>query len=421
MKKPLKVWLVKEGESLPTDEGQQRLLRMGLIASEFEKTGADILWFASTFNHNLKEFRADHTMEVRVNQHYTIRLLHGRNYTKNLSLGRIMHFWEERRQFSRLVKGVEMPDVILAAMPNIDLALASVKYGKQHGVPVFVDVRDLWPDLYEDFFPRLKWLVHLAIIPFKIQLAYTLRNATGILATSEGFLDWALRYACRGRGPNDNYYYVSYPDTDVDLGESDYQYWYDMGLSSDDIICCFFGQFGHAVELEPVMHAAIQTAKQNPRIKYVICGEGEKLNSYKQILGDVDNVLFPGWVSRRQICALGDLATVGLLSYRKNKNFEWSMPNKFCEYLALGLAVVVEPEGMMADLIKENDIGFRYDNSAELASELLYLAEHGKEAEGMKRRARALYERQFKADVVYGKMVADIIRMTAERGGQNAH
>ncbi len=411
MNDPINVWLLKEGEALPTDKGQQRLLRMGLIAEEFDKSGANIKWFASTFDHNLKKFRSDHTVELPVNDHYSICLLHGRNYKKNLSAGRILHYRDERKQFGKLAEKMPVPDVIVAAMPNIDLALAAVEYGKKHNVPVFVDVRDLWPELYEDYFPKLKKLVHVAITPFKRQLSYTLKNATGIFATSDKFLDWALGYAGREKCPNDNYYYVSYPDTNVELTDEDYKYWYDMGLSEDDTICCFFGQFGHAVNLEPVMYAALETAKKNPRIKYVICGMGEKLETYKQILGGAENVIFPGWVDRRQISALGKLSSVGLLSYRKNKNFEWSMPNKFCEYLALGLSVVVEPEGMMADLAKKHKIGFRYDNESELAGHLLYLSEHPDEVAEMKVRARALYEKQFKADVVYAKLVEDVKRI----------
>ncbi len=406
-----KVWLVKEGEALPIDKGQQRLLRMGLIAEEFDKAGANIKWFASTFDHNLKKFRVNHTIELPVNDHYSVCLLHGRNYKKNLSAGRILHYADERKQFGKLTCHMEQPDVIIAAMPNIDLALAAVKYGRKHSIPVFVDVRDMWPELYEDYFPRFKKLVHYAIIPFKRQLIWTLKNATGITATSDKFLDWALGYAGREKRENDNFYYVSYPDTNVELTDSDFQYWHNMGLSEKDIICCFFGQFGHAVNLEPVMYAALQTAKVNPQIKYVICGMGEKLETYKQILNGADNVFFPGWVDRKQICALGKISSVGLLSYRKNKNFEWSMPNKFCEYLALGLAVVVEPTGMMADLAEKNEIGFRYDDAHELAEKLLYLANHRGEIPGMKERSRALYEEQFKADIVYGRMVSDIRRI----------
>ena len=87
------------------------------------------------------------------------------------------------------------------------------------------------------------------------------------------------------------------------------------------------------------------------------------------------------------------------------------MPNKFCEYLALGLSVMVAPTGMMADLAAKHNIGFQYNNASELAERLCYLADRKNEVAGMKVRARALYEAQFKADVVYGKMVEDIRRI----------
>ena len=49
MSKPINVWLVKEGEALPTDEGQQRLLRMGLIAEEFDKAVFDEFGWENAF------------------------------------------------------------------------------------------------------------------------------------------------------------------------------------------------------------------------------------------------------------------------------------------------------------------------------------------------------------------------------------
>ena len=403
------VWLLKVGEALPTDNGSQRMLRMGLIAEEFKKRGANIIWWASSFNHNSKSFRADGAKRLKVSEGYEIQLLHGCDYKKNLSLGRIRHYAMERKQFEQMAEEMPKPDIILAAMPNIDLALAAVKYGKKHGVPVFVDVRDLWPELFEDYFPRFKRIVHYAIIPFKMQLSWTLRNATGIYATSDKFLNWALGYAKREKQPLDSYYYVSYPDTNVELTEQDMQYWYDKGLSQDDLICCFFGQFGHAVNIEPVLHAALELKDKAPNVKFVICGLGEKLDSYKQIVGDATNVLFPGWVDRKQICALGKLSSIGLLSYRKNKNFEWSMPNKFCEYLALGLGLMIEPSGMMADLAKKHECGYQYTDAHDMAEKLQYLSMHRDEIKGMKQRARQLYEESFKADVVYARMVSDLI------------
>lgn len=415
MKERLNVWLVKEGEALPSDKGEQRLLRMGLIAEELIKEGHNVLWWASTFNHNLKTYRANEPVELEINDRYHIQLVHGRKYSKNLSIGRLLHFIDERKQFERIAEGKNKPDIILASMPNIDLAYAAVRYGKKKNVPVVIDVRDLWPDLYEDYFPRFKKLVHIAIIPIKRQLSYTLKNATAIYATSEKFLDWALNYAQRKKRNYDNYYYVSYPDSkDIKLTNEDYAYWSKMGLSSKDLICCFFGQFGNAVNLEPIMHASVLLKDSNPEIKFVICGMGEKIDIYKGIIGDSPNVFFPGWVDKKQICALGTISSIGLLAYRKNKNFEWSMPNKFCEYLSLGLYLMVEPEGMMSDLSERYKCGYRYSSTEDLCNHLKHLSINRGKVLQSKKNSRNLYERFFKADEVYSKLVNDLTKISME-------
>ena len=131
LKRKMNVWLLRIGEVLPIDEGEPRLLRMGLIAEEFHKSGAEITWFCSTFDHNLKKYRFEEKKEVNVKEGYMINLLHGRNYSKNLSIARILHYYDERRQFEKIAAKKPKPDVILAAMPNIDLAFVAVKYGKK--------------------------------------------------------------------------------------------------------------------------------------------------------------------------------------------------------------------------------------------------------------------------------------------------
>ena len=43
MIKRIKVWLVNEGENLPEDDNNPRLQRMGLLAYEVEKLGAEVI------------------------------------------------------------------------------------------------------------------------------------------------------------------------------------------------------------------------------------------------------------------------------------------------------------------------------------------------------------------------------------------
>lgn len=412
----MKVWLLKVGEAIPSDEGEQRYLRMGLIALEFVKAGADVVWWVSSFDHNKKCFRDGTDKDYVVNEHYKLKYLHGLGYTKNWSIGRLVHYYQEKREFYRRAEKEEKPDVILAAMPNMDLANAAVHYGLKHNVPVFVDVRDTWPELYVDYAPKnLKLFVKCLIYPFKKQLSWTLKNAIGVFGTSDLFLKWALGYAGRPQNKYDDYFYVSYPNTDIILNDSDIEEWKNKGLSEDDFICCFFGQFGHAVDLEMVMRTSRIVEKKAPRVKFVICGTGEKLNNYKEIVGSGKNVIFPGWVNRKQIVALGKLSSAGLLSYVPNKNFENSMPNKFCEYLALGQVLLIQPKGMMADLAQKYMCGFHYSNENELAELLIKLSREPKEEiKKYQENARKLYEQQFKSSVVYKRLAKRVLEAADE-------
>ncbi len=408
-----KVWLLRVGEALPTDEGNQRLLRMGLIAEELVKQGVEVTWWVSSFDHNKKEFRNVKDNPQIVNEKYKLIYLNGNGYKKNWSISRLLHYYKEKKDFFNKAKNEEKPDIILASMPNIDLAQAAVKYGKKHNIPVVVDIRDTWPELYVDYAPqKIKWAIKAMIFPFKRQLSWTLSNATNIYATSDLFLEWGLNYAKRKQKKFDNYYYVSYPDTNIEIVDADLEEWYSMGIEKDDIVLCFFGQFGHAVDIETVLKASLKTVN-NKRIKYVICGTGEKLESYKEIVGDNKNVIFPGWVNRKQICALGKISTAGLLSYVPNKNFENSMPNKFCEYLALGLVLLIQPHGMMKKLAEKNNCGFQYNNEQELADILEKICNQEKSAiNKMKENSRKLYEKEFRSDVVYKKMATDLIELS---------
>ncbi len=412
-----KIWLLKVGEALPSDEGEQRLLRMGLIAEELSKDNNYVTWWVSSFDHNKKEFRKIDKKELPINDNLKLIFLKGKGYKKNWSIARLRHYLQEKKEFFKIASKMDLPDIILASMPNMDLANAAVKFGKKHDIPVVIDVRDTWPELYVDYAPnKLKPIVNKMIFPFKRQLSWTLSNAYCIFATSDKFLDWALTYAKRPRNKYDDYFYVSYPDTNIKLSKSDINSWYRYDIDKDDIIVCFFGQFGHAVDIETVIRASNITYKVQPNIKYVICGTGEKLNVYRNMIEKNNKcVIFPGWVNRKQICALGKISTFGLLSYVPNKNFENSMPNKFCEYLALSQILLIQPKGMMKDFALKNNCGYCYENDQQLAKILIETSKKDiKDLNEMKKNSRLLYENAFKSDIVYKRLSDKLLYIANE-------
>jgi len=399
----LSVWLLRSGEPLPSDGGEPRLLRMGLIAGELSRK-AGVIWWCSSFDHSKKEFRVGANTDIEICESLRLKMLYACGYKKNLSIRRIIHYKIEAHKFLKLAEQETEPDIIVAAMPPIEYAHAAVKYAKKRGIPVIIDVRDRWPELYEEYFNGIKRLVRIAITPFKEQLAWTLKHATGIFATSELFLEWALGYAGRPRNIFDRYYFVSYPDPNITIQEQDTQKWYQAGIEEDDFICCFFGEFGYAVDLETVLETAVLIEQEVPKVKFVICGTGQKMESYKKITRSIGNVIYPGWVDRRQICALGKIADAGLLAYKPSKNYECSFPNKFGEYLALGLPLLIRPKGVMQGLAMEHHCGLSYNDPTSLCDAIVYLSNHPEETEQMKLNSRALYEESFRADVVYRDM-----------------
>lgn len=406
-----KIWIVKTAEPLPCDEGV-RLLRMGLVAQALSKDKAnELVWWSSTFDHYRKRVRCEQDKIVNIEENYIVRLMHiTGNYTSNLSPKRLLHQLYEGKRFYQLAVKEDKPDVIVCPMPTLEMAYYASMYAKRFSVPLIIDIRDLFPDMYIDFVPaKYRFIVKLGVIPYRIMLRKALKNATSLIATSEKFLEWGLRYSKRTRMLEDRVFYVSYPDNNLVLNQKEIDYWYDnFDLKKEDFICCFFGKFGFTVDLETVMRAAVITQIECPSIKYVICGEGEKLNEYKEILGDAQNVIFPGWVNRRQICALGRISKVGLLAYKPGKNYEDSMPNKFCEYLALGQVLLVEPKGMMLDFATKFDCGMSFTDEITLSKCLVDLQNNKDKVEKMRHNSRNLYEELFCAEKVYDEYASFI-------------
>lgn len=408
-----KIWLLRVGEVLPCDESTPRLFRMGMIADILSKRGHKVVWWSSTLNHFTKKFRSLQDQDIQVSENLKLKLIHSCGYARNMSLRRLRHQYIEKHKFGRLAARLHKPDIILASMPTIELAHAAVRYARKAGIPVIVDIRDTFPDMYVDFCSdKLRPFMRVFIIPYQIELSVALRGATGIFATSEAFLNWGLGYAHRSRNQYDDVYHVSYPDPKEAVGEDDRAFWRAQGLTGDEFICCFFGQFGFTVDIDTVLEAARLIKPRNPSVRIVLCGVGEKMDEFKERVRDIGNVLFPGWVDRKQISALGEISSAGLMSYRPGKNYEWSMPNKFCEYLALGLAILLQPAGVMKTMIEQNHCGLHYENARQLVDAVLYLADHPDELREMKENARALYEQSFNAKHVYGKL-ADRLEETA--------
>ncbi len=404
----MNIWLVKEGEPLPSDGENVRLFRMGILARALLARGHTVTWFSSTFNHAEKRFRTTHDEVIELEPGYTLRLLHAPGYSRNVSAARARHQRITASKFLAAAKALDPPDVILCAMPTINLSCACVRYALRYSVPVLIDIRDLWPDIYEDYVPSpARPLVRAACAYSRSRLKWALRNADGIIGLTEPYLQWGLDYAGRKKAGLDAVFPLGYADLSAQTHISAPAI-EALGWNSAEFTVCFFGQIGQAADLETVVDAA-RLLKDEP-VSFVLCGTGEKLDALKERARDLPRVFFPGWVDAAAICAVARAASAGLMPYRPSKNYEMNMPNKFAEFLSFGLPVLVQPGGLMAGIVKERACGLRYSDAASLAQAITTLKDDPALLKRFCANARALYEKALRADAVYAAMVEHLER-----------
>lgn len=399
----MRIWLINDGENLPVDGKNPRLQRMGLLAKMLASKNVEVTWWQSTFNHYRKEYRFNEDKDVQIEKRLLLKMLHsGIGYSKNVSVRRLVHQWHMGKKFYDAACKEIKPDLILCCMPTLEFLHFAVKYAKKNNIPYIVDVRDLNPDVFlQPFHGVLRSAVKIGIKPMQWSLTKGLKGAKGLAATSEPYMEWALKYARRMKTENDNVFYVAYPDCNVPSSLSEDSRWKKYE-GRTGLLCSFFGQFGKLVDYETIIRTAEICKDKNLDVKFLLCGNGELLEHYQNVVKEkhLENVEIPGWVNQTDISDIGFISDIGLMAYYPNEAFNMQMPNKFSEYLALGLAIALQPVGIMREKIEQNQCGFHYETEQQLYEQLKYLVEHPAELATMKKNSRKLFEQAFSSSVV---------------------
>lgn len=418
----MNIWLIIPGEPTKLDPGKPRLLRTGMLAEYLHRRGHRIVFWTTSENHVVKENRCGQSLRLAAGERYAIWLLYGPRYRRNVSLRRIWHNMRSAREFRRLAPREERPDVILSAYPTLELCEAAIDYARGRGVPVLVDVRDLWPDIFLEIAPRpLARAMGLLLTPMFRQSRRIFRSAAAITGITEAAVAWAVARggAVDPAAPHRAFpmAYSPRPVEGEERAEAE-AFWDRRGVPAGGgrFVACFFGQLSARYELPAVVEAARLLAQRgDDRIRFVVCGTGEAQARLKRLAAGLTNIDFPGWMNTAQIWVLLRRSAVGLLPYPSSLDYRLSYPNKAGEYLSAGLPIVSSVQGAMQSLLENNGCGVTYGNgdAVELAAVLEELAASPARREAMSDRSRALFERLFNADRVYADFCDHLEAMAA--------
>ena len=416
--KPMKIWLVTIGEPLPLGISKDdRLHRTGQFARYCASKGHEVVWWTSTFDHFRKQhhFEGDKTMAH--SRWLKIMLLRGCGYARNVSLGRLRDHRQLAEKFARAAEQMEVPDVIVAALPTIELCSACVDFGKRHAVPVVLDARDMWPDIFAEAVPRVAQpAARLLLRPLYKMAERACSEATAIIGITDAFVDWGVRRGKRGRRAFDRSFPIAYEATEPapeKIGAAD-RFWDELGIYRDspEMVVCYFGNVGVQLDLEHAVEGAWSLYRQGSRTRLVLCGSGERLEEYRKKSAGCPNVLFPGWVDGARIWSLMRRSHAGLDPLPCRYDFLATINNKAVEYLSAGLPVISSPQsGVLYELLRTESCGMSYD-SGSAEGLLKRLETDGAMRTAMSSRSSSVFALRFSAEAVHAEMenyLADVV------------
>ena len=352
----MKIWLITIGEPIPTDGKDVRLLKTGLFADWLQKKGHNVTFINSTFDHYKRKKRFEATKIVEFKKNYKIVLLWGSEYTKSISLQRFVNHKNVSRSFKKWLKlNREIPDIIICSYPTIELCKESIIFGNKNKIPVLVDVRDFWPDVFSEYLPsKIRWIGHYIFYFINLKVQTTLSKATNLSSMTETALLWTLKKAKRAKLENDFIFPFSYPDKSKTL--------LTLGKKNKDkhkIRMCFFGTIHKRSGLDLfIVGLSRLSIEEKKQITFNVAGTGSELERLKKLSRELDApVKFLGWLEKSQIQSLMSNSNAGILAVN-SLDFKLSIPNKIVEYLSGGLAIISCTEGEVKKFLEKNQCGF---------------------------------------------------------------
>ena len=408
----MNIWLIHPAEPVPIS-GNTRLFRYGKLCGLLAKRGHVATQWASTFDHFSKQQRTRGDCLFEVEAGYRVQLVYGSPYKKHVGFARMRSQREVAQNFTKCAEKSVPPDVIVVSLPTLELATTVLAYAEARKIPVVVDIRDLWPDVFFTAFPNwAQSLVRPLFRKYEQQAVGICRRASSLTGVSDTYLKWGLQKAQRSRTSHEKAVYLAYQKPIVSerdrhriLGEFD-----SKGIHEKrSLRCCFFGMLGRSAGLQSITRLAGHLANQGHEdIEFVLCGTGPRENDLLKMIRDVPNIRFLGWQDSIEIACLMERSDIGLAIYQEG--VLQSVPNKPVEYLAGGLPVLTTLRGELETLLNTYNCGkvFQPNDIESMGEWLIHCKQNRGSMNSLSQQASQLYADQFDATKVYEDFIDEI-------------
>lgn len=347
-----RVWFVSHYSMPPKYEMR---IKTQMYAHYLQKKGFECTIFSASTIHNtsinLIEDNSDYIERVYDDLHFVH--IKTSNYYGN-GIKRIINMRQFATRFNKIAKRFEKPDVVVADANCLNYG-PIYSYCKKMGIPIYIDMRDLWPMSIVEYY---KYSEKNPIIQYMYHLEHKMyKKVTGVIFSMPGGKDY-IRDKKWLDLDLDKFYYIN---NGVDLEQFAKQIkenaFSDIDLDSDSFKVVYAGSIRTANNLISIVKAA-ELIKE-PKIKFLLYGEGDDKSSLIEYCKEhgINNVVFKGQVEKKLIPYILSKCDLSILNYKKAKTLKYGgSQNKLFEYLASGCPVLLTID-MNYNIVKDCNCG----------------------------------------------------------------
>jgi len=282
---------------------------------------------------------------------------------------------------------VSRPDVVIASSPQLLVALAGWWIARWKRVPFVFEVRDLWPEsLAAVGMGKGNSMLHRSLAKIA---GFLYRRADRIVVVTPAFEEHLVKH---WRVPRAK---ISVVENGVETGLFTPQPATDERRelrAEGKFVVSYIGTMGMAHGLETVIAAALQLRDSNPRIVFLLLGEGAEKRRIIALAREhnLHNLRFVDQQPRERIPAYICASDACLVLLKKTDLFKTVIPTKMLEFMSCARPVILGVEGQAREILEEARAGVAIEpeNAEALANAVCYLASNRELAREMGQNGR---------------------------------
>ena len=286
--------------------------------------------------------------------------------------------------------GVKNVDVVWGTSPPIFQGWTAWLLARLKGIKFLFEVRDLWPA----FAVAMKVIRNPLIIGLSNWLErFLYRHADKLVVNSPGFIPHIT-----ARGGRDIVLIPNGVDPEMFDPEDDGAEFRQRMKLEHAYIVLYSGAHGLSNDLGTLLRAAQITA-QDPRVVYMLVGDGKEKPALQQLAQDLDlrNVFFIPSVAKSEMKSVLAAADACVAILKPIELYKTTYPNKVFDYLAAGRPVLCAIDGVIREVIEKAQAGV-YVNPGDpvaLAAAIMKLSSTPAEGQRMGLNGRAYVVQHF--------------------------